>query len=84
MARYPSHTFKRRAGEDYFGEFAFYKIVKEPDRISRVNDQVIVAAGWKPGWSTDYVAAKCAQVLGARELLTCRMWIMYDKDPRVS
>ena len=66
-----------------FGEFAFYKIVKEPDRISRVNDQVIVAAGWKPGWSTDYVAAKCAQVLGAREVINMsNVDYVYDKDPK--
>lgn len=44
---------------------------------------IMVAAGWKPGWSTDYVATIIAERLGAKKLINLSN-IKYacDKDPK--
>ena|SRR3989338_4190335 len=66
-----------------FGDLAYYKIIKEPKKVKRVREKVIIAAGWKPGWSTDYVAAKCAQYLSASEVINMsNVDYVYDRDPR--
>jgi uridylate kinase len=44
---------------------------------------IMVAAGWRPGWSTDYVATIIAERLGAKKLINLSN-IKYacDKDPK--
>ena len=32
-------------------------------------EKVLVAAGWKPGWSTDYVASRIAGLLGVKHIV---------------
>ena len=42
----------------------------------------MVAAGWRPGWSTDYVATILAERLGAKTLINLsNIKYVYDKDP---
>lgn len=66
-----------------FAEHAQARIVKNPTkRVSRKSD-VIIGAGWKPGWSTDYVAVLAAKQLGARKMINLsNIDYVYDKDPR--
>ena len=43
---------------------------------------VMLAAGWRPGWSTDYVAAILAGRLGATTIINLsNIDFVYDKDP---
>ncbi len=45
--------------------------------------KLIVAAGWKPGWSTDYVATKIAERLGAPLIFNLsNITQVYTADPK--
>lgn len=46
-------------------------------------EKVMVAAGWRPGWSTDYVATILAQRLGSKTLINLsNIKYVCDKDPK--
>jgi uridylate kinase len=66
----------------------FYKqahpvIIKDPTRKITTNKEVIIAAGWKPGWSTDYDAVLLGKNLKARRVINLsNINYVYDKDPR--
>jgi uridylate kinase len=46
-------------------------------------EKIMVAAGWRPGWSTDYVAAVLAERLGAKTIINLsNIDYVYDKDPK--
>lgn len=50
--------------------------------LANCEHKVIVAAGWGPGWSTDYVAVKCADIFGQKEtIIDGDTAFVYDKDP---
>lgn len=43
----------------------------------------MVAAGWRPGWSTDYVSTILAERLGAKKMLNLsNVKYVCDKDPK--
>lgn len=43
---------------------------------------VLAVGGWNPGWSTDYVAAKCAKIFNQKEvIIDGDTGYVYDKDP---
>lgn len=58
-------------------------MLKDPSRpLSRWKEPVLVAAGWKPGWSTDYVAMRIAKRLKAKVVVNLsNVDFVYDKDP---
>ncbi len=68
-----------------FRTVAYPIMLKDPSRpLTRWKESVLVAAGWKPGWSTDYVATRIAKRLKARTLINLsNIDYVYDKDPRV-
>jgi len=44
---------------------------------------IVIAAGWLPGWSTDYDAVLLAKNLGVREIINMsNVDYVYDKDPK--
>src|SRR3990167_5537012 len=52
-----------------FRSVAHPNVVKHPARTPRHwREKVLVAAGWKPGWSTDYVACRIAHLLGVTHI----------------
>lgn len=59
-------------------------VIKNPHHIPDEWDgDVLVAAGWKPGWSTDYVASVIAQNLGAKLVINAsNIDYVYTDDPR--
>jgi len=72
-----------------FRAYAHPKITKNPmtrDNLKiffKKGAKVIVAAGWKPGWSTDYVATILAERLGAKTIINLsNIDYVYEKDPR--
>jgi len=66
-----------------FLEEAQERIVKNPTRAIRGNHPVIIGAGWKPGWSTDYCAVMAAKKLGAKKLINLsNIDYVYTADPK--
>ena len=44
--------------------------------------KLFFASGWKPGWSTDYIAVELARKFGVREVIIAKDTpFVYDKDP---
>jgi uridylate kinase len=60
-------------------------MIKDPTKPNiRWTEPVLTAAGWKPGWSTDYVATRLAKRFGAKVLLNLsNIDYVFDKDPRL-
>ena len=66
-----------------FLEEAQERIVKNPTRNIRGNHSIIIGAGWKPGWSTDYCAVMAAKKLGAHRLVNLsNIDYVYTADPK--
>lgn len=66
-----------------FIEHAQPRIVKNPTGRLRGRDAIVIGAGWKPGWSTDYCAVLAAKKLGAKKLVNLsNIDYVYTKDPR--
>jgi uridylate kinase len=50
-------------------------------RIKKLRAPVTIAAGWRPGWSTDYVAMRLTADFGAREaVIAGKPAHVYNKD----
>lgn len=58
-------------------------MLKDPTApLTKWTRPVLIAAGWKPGWSTDYVATRFAKRLGAKVVVNLsNIDYVYDKDP---
>jgi len=67
-----------------FRDIAHPTMVKDPNKTPSTDEHaVIIAAGWKPGCSTDYVAVLVAKKLRAKKLINLsNVDYVYDKDPR--
>ncbi len=70
------------------GNHAFFRVLKNPHQVTlealQSERRVIIAAGWKPGWSTDYIAARMAGVFGARTIVNLtNVDRVYDRDPKL-
>lgn len=66
-----------------FSEQAHQEIIKNPTIHMHAPEKIVVAGGWKPGWSTDYVAAIVAQEYGAETLINLsNIDYAYTKDPK--
>jgi len=65
-------------------EVAHPAVIKNPPKTPKKwKGSVLVAAGWKPGWSTDYVASRIAKRLGVSNIINCsNIDYVYDVDPR--
>jgi len=61
---------------------AHHRVVKDPTMSFRWHDSVMIAAGWKPGWSTDYIAVRLAKKYGATRIVNLtNIDAVYDRDP---
>lgn len=66
-----------------FGKKAEDFIVSDPTKKIRFKKSILVAAGWLPGWSTDYDAVLLAKNLGIKEIVNMsNVNYLYDKDPK--
>lgn len=67
-----------------FRDVALHYVVKDPTRKIKWSKSVLIAAGWKPGWSTDYVAVKMAKQYGAKLVINLsNIDAVYDRDPNL-
>ena len=68
-----------------FKEEAHHMLFKDPTSELATEDKIMVAAGWRPGWSTDYCAVLIAKQLGAKKLVNLsNIDYVYDSDPRTN
>ncbi|GCE46632.1 uridylate kinase [Thermosporothrix hazakensis] len=66
-----------------FRDIAHPAIIKDYSYIHKPEKPVVIAAGWRPGWSTDYVAAVLAQDYHIKTIVKMSNTdFIYDKDPR--
>lgn len=66
-----------------FNEYANESIISNPNEKISSNKSIIVASGWKPGFSTDYDAVLLAKNLGINEVVNMsNVDYVYDKDPK--
>ena len=66
-----------------FGEQAHPEVIIDPSKKINFKKDVLVGAGWKPGWSTDYDAVLLAKQFKATRLINLsNIEYVYDKDPR--
>lgn len=66
-----------------FRDIAHPFVVKHYEIIRKVTEPVVVAAGWKPGWSTDYCATLLCDDYGIKQMINLsNIDKVYDKDPK--
>ncbi|MFH1522207.1 MAG: UMP kinase [Patescibacteria group bacterium] len=72
-----------------FRKYAHPRINKNPNtkedlkKHFRKGEGLMVAAGWRPGWSTDFVATILAQRLNAKTIINLsNIDYVYNKDPK--
>lgn len=64
-----------------FREVADPVIIDARAKIKKLKYPITIAAGWRPGWSTDYVAIQIAADLRVRETIVAgKPAHVYDKD----
>jgi len=65
-----------------FDKSAFEKVVTDPSKKVSTRKDVLVAAGWKPGWSTDYCSVVLAKNTGVKTIINLtNIDYVFDKDP---
>ncbi len=66
-----------------FRDIAHPFVLKHYEIIRKAEERVVVAAGWKPGWSTDYCAVMICEDYGIKEMINLsNVDQIYDKDPK--
>ena len=69
--------------KNLFGDNAHAKVICDPTEEIEFKEKVLVAAGWKPGWSTDYDSVLIAKNLGINTILNLtNVAYVYDKNPK--
>jgi len=67
-----------------FRDLAHPAIIKNYDIIHKPDKPIVIAAGWKPGWSTDYVAVILAQDYDIKTVIKMSNTdYIYERDPKV-
>jgi len=65
-----------------FRKYAYYRIIKNPKEKIKFKEKILIAAGWKPGFSTDYDAVLLAKTYGSDTIINLtNVDYVYDKDP---
>lgn len=66
-----------------FRDIADPRVIKHYEIILKIDKPIAIAAGWKPGWSTDYCAVTLCQDYGIRSVINMtNIDHVYEKDPR--
>lgn len=66
-----------------FRDIAHPYIIKHYEIIRKVTEPLVVAAAWKPGWSTDYDAVLLCEDYGGKTVINLsNITQVYDKDPK--
>lgn len=67
-----------------FLELCPHEVVVDPTAVTVFGGRVLVAAGWKPGFSTDYDAVVLAERFGAQTVVNLsNIAKVYSADPKL-
>jgi len=65
-----------------FSGNCYPKIITDPTKKVKTNKDVVIGAGYKPGWSTDYVSVLMAKRYGIKTVINLtNIDYVYDKNP---
>jgi len=65
-----------------FGDKVYADVIYDPTKKIKSTKKIIIAAGWKPGWSTDYDAVLLARNLKCKSIINMsNIDYVYNKDP---
>lgn len=65
-----------------FADISYKEVLHNPTIKVKTTKAVIVASGWKPGWSTDMDAVLFAKTYGASDVINLsNIEYVFDKDP---
>ncbi|MFH1188693.1 MAG: UMP kinase [bacterium] len=65
-----------------FADVADPTVIDVRGKIQKLQYPITIAAGWRPGWSTDYVAVALAEDFNIKEVIAAgKPDYIYDKDP---
>jgi uridylate kinase len=65
-----------------FRKKAHHEIIKDPNEKIIFKEKILIAAGWKPGFSTDYDAVLLAKNFGIKKIINLsNIDYVYDRDP---
>jgi len=68
-----------------FRDKAEAEIILDPTLQIKLSRPILVGGGWKPGWSTDYVATVLGKQLGAKKIINLSNTdYVYDADPKIN
>lgn len=79
------HTTKLNAHlvRTIFRDVAHPYVIKHYEIIRKVTEPIVVASGWKPGWSTDYCATMICEDYNVGTMINLtNIEMAYDQDPR--
>jgi uridylate kinase len=66
-----------------FRKYAHYRVIKNPKEKVAFKEKILIAAGWKPGFSTDYDAVLLAKTYNSDTVINLtNVDYVYDKDPK--
>ena len=65
-----------------FADICDHVVIDGPKKINKMKHAVVFGAGWRPGWSTDYVAVSIAHAHGAPVINMGTADFVYSRDPR--
>jgi len=66
-----------------FRNHAYDGIIKNPTEHIKTKRMIVIGGGWRPGWSTDFVATTIAQEYKIKNIINLsNIDYAYDKDPR--
>ena len=58
-------------------------VIHNPDEKVNFKEKVLIAAGWKPGWSTDYDTVRLAHNFNVKTVINMSdISYVYDKEPK--
>lgn len=68
-----------------FGGLAYKDVIIDPTKKIRSKQPIVIGAGYKPGWSSDYDAVMIAKVHGAKTVINLsNIDHAYTDDPRTN
>lgn len=71
--------------KEVFADCCIDPIITDPSSALEANGRILVAAGWKPGFSTDYDAVLLAERFSAKKVINLsNISQIYDSDPRIN
>jgi len=66
-----------------FGKEVYSQIIQNPTEKLQIKEPILVAAGWKPGFSTDYDAVQLAKTYEVKTVINLtNVDYVYNKNPK--